>query len=156
MGSKPSVSKNIENDDIKLYMPNYCSNYLDYYIKITTDPIVYNDNICNESHNDISQYKEGDYVTLKNSIFNNDSKIFKINKIVDGIAILLNFMAVPIDKYIFEKYLVEYLNEKNSLLTGRHKMEPSEVYSKFYPSYMTMEQILQERIVIDNIKIKNL
>ena len=150
-------------------MPNFCCSYLTYYAKITTDPIIYKDN---KNYNGISSLiphpsKEGDYVTLKDSNFNKSSEIFKIHKIINHEVVLLNFNGEPIDKDIFEKKVEEYKNNEKKYEYcdythdggSRHMDKPMyglfESYGKDI-KYMTIEQISQEKILIDNIKKQNL
>jgi hypothetical protein len=163
------ISSTIENNDIALYMPNfYCSN-LTYYAKITTDPVVYKDN-CN--YNGISflipyPSKTGDYVALKESKFSKNSKIYKIHKIINHEVVLLNFNEKPIDKIIFEKRIEEYKSKEKAYEYydrsrdggSRHMNKPMHVLYETYGKdiqYMTIEEILHEKEMINNIKIKNL
>ncbi len=105
---------------------------------------------------------EGDYVTSKQLNFNNTSKIFKIHKIIDHEVVLLNFNEEPINKDMFEKRVMEYKNKEqkyeyyDSLGDGgsMHMNKPMhklmETYGKDI-SYMTMEQILEEKTLINNM-----
>jgi hypothetical protein len=152
-----------------LYMPNFFCSYLTYYAKITTDPTVYKDNY---NYNGVSSLiphpsKEGDYVTSKQLNFNKTSKIFKIHKIINHEVVLLNFNDEPINKDIFEERVIEYKNKEqqneyndsscdggSSHMNGpMHKL--MKTYGKDIP-YITMEQILEEKTLINNIQNKNL
>ena len=162
------VSKKSVNNKNTLYMPNFFCSYLTYYVKITTDPIIYKDN---KNYNGISSLiphpsKEGDYVTFKDSKFNKNSKIYKIHKIINHEVVLLNFNNEPIDKDIFKKRVKEYKNNKkkyeysNMSYEGgsKHMDKPIHELSKIYRKdikYMTIEEILEEKILIDNIRINN-
>ena len=97
----------------------------------------------------------------------NSAEIFKIHKIINHEVVLLNFNGEPIDKDIFEKRVEEYKNNEKkyeysnmSCEGGRRHMDGPmhrlyETYGKDI-QYMTIKQISQEKILIDNIKKQNL
>jgi hypothetical protein len=153
-----------------LYMPKYVCSYLTYYAKITTNPKVYQENraytgiSCLVPHPAVA----GDYVTYQMSKLTPKSKIFKVHKIIDHEIVLLDFQEEPIDKATFEEGLeehkrtpenIKYYTASSTVDGGSAHLEGS-VY-QLYVTYandvpfMTTEQILQEKTVINTIRKNN-
>ncbi len=149
-----------------LHLPKFFVSYVTYFAKITEDPKVYRDN--HQYHGISSRIphpcQPGDYVVYKLSNFNKTSKIFKIHKIINHEAVLLNFHEKTMDKHTFENAFEEYkrtqkkyefsdLSGDGSLSVSIYKLYDS--YGKDVP-FMTKAEIDAEKHITNTIKKKNL